>query len=186
MAQKKSIDTITVLYADPIFEVSTGVFFSTLPNRSFSNQTIVTQNPGGAVPNQGNVVITQAISRPTVEPFVAANWRIGHDFLWLGARRGAIYITTAVGINTNAATTADFAFGPSISWRSVMLSPLYHLGRDTRLTQGEFVGQIWCNASQASGSIPKCSGSPPSPSTQRFWTSAFAFGISVRIPSVFK
>lgn len=186
IAQKKSIDTITVLYADPIFEVSTGVFFSTLPDRSFANQTVVTQNPGGVPPTQGNVVITQTITRPTVEPFVAANWRIGHDFLWLGGRRGAMYVTTAVGINTNAATTADFAFGPSISWRSVMLSPLYHLGRDTRLTQGEFVGQIWCNASQASDSIPKCSGPPPSPSTEKFWTSAFAFGISVRIPSVFK
>jgi hypothetical protein len=184
-AQKKSINSITVLYADPIFEVSAGVFFSTLPNRSFANQTIVTQNPGG-VPTQGNVVIAETISRPTVEPFVAGNWRLGHDFVWPGRRRGAVYFTAALGINTNSATTADVAFGPSISWRSMMISPLYHLGRDTRLTQGEFVGEVWCNASGANGSIPKCSGNPPSPTTQRYWTSAFAIGISVRVPSVFK
>jgi hypothetical protein len=183
--QKKAVCSITVLYADPMFEVSAGVFFSTLPNRSFSNQTLVTHNPDGS-PVLGNVVIAQSISRPTVEPFVAGNWRLGHDFTWLGQRRGAFYFTAALGINTNNGTTADLGVGPSISWRSVMLSGLYHLGHDTRLTQGEFVGQVWCNATAADGSIPKCSGSPPSPSTERYWTSAFAIGISVRIPSVFK
>jgi hypothetical protein len=183
--QKKPIVTITVLYADPIFEVSTGAFFSTLANRSFANQTLVTQNPG-ASPTPGNVVIGETNSRPTVVPFVAANWRLMRDFSWPDYRRGAVYFTTAIGLNPNN-TTIEFGAGPSVSWRSVMFSPLFHLGHDFRLTQGEQVGEVWCNQSAASsnGSIPKCSGSPPSPSTTKFWKGAFAFGISVRVPSVF-
>ncbi|MGB8013871.1 MAG: hypothetical protein WCF68_19820 [Terriglobales bacterium] len=181
--QKKSIATITVLYADPIFEVSAGAFFSTLPYRSFANQTVVTQNPGTS-PTPGDVVIVQTITRPTIVPFAAANWRLGHDFTWPDYRRGAFYFTTAIGLNPNN-STAEFGIGPSISWRSVMFSPMLHIGHDIRLTQGEFVGEIWCNQTAANGSVPKCSGGPPSPSTERFWTSAFALGISIRVPSVF-
>jgi hypothetical protein len=182
-AQKKSIVTITVLYADPRFEVSAGAFFSTLPDRSFSNQTTVTQNPGGS-PTQGNVVITQTIQRPTIVPFVGANYRLGSDWAWPGRRRGAFYLTGAVGLNPYN-TTAEFGVGPSISWRSLMFSPLFHLGHDVRLTQGEFVGEIWCNQSGANSAVPKCSGPPPAPTTKKVWTSAFAFAISVRVPSVF-
>jgi hypothetical protein len=181
-AQKKSIATITVLYADPILEASTGTFFSILPNRSFSNQTLVTQSAGGA-PTLGNVVITQTISRPTIIPFVGANWRLGHDFL-IGRRRGAFYLTAAIGLNPYN-TTTEFGVGPSLSWRALMFSALYHEGHDVRLTQGEQLGEVWCNTSAANGSIPKCSGNPPAPSTEKFWTGTFAFGISVRVPSIF-
>ena len=180
--QKKSITTISVLYADPIFEVSTGAFFSTLPNRSFANQTIVTQNPG-SIPTQGNVVITQTISHPVIVPFVAGNWRLGHDFTYRDSRRGAVYFSGAVGFNPYN-TTVEFGVGPSLSWRAVMFSAYYHLGHDVRLTQGEHVGMIWCNAVGTS-SVPKCNGSPPNPTTEKYWTSAFAFGVSVRIASVF-
>lgn len=180
--QKKSIATITVLYADPIFEVSAGAFFSFQPNRSFANQTLVTQISGAPV--SGDVVITETKTLPTVEPFAAANWRLGHDFEWLGHRRGAFYFTTAVGLNP-VTTTTDFAIGPSISWRALMFSPLYQIGRDIHLTQGEFVGEVWCNASGPSGSIPKCSGNPPSPTTAKYWRGAFALGISIRVASVF-
>jgi hypothetical protein len=183
-AQKKSIATITVLYADPRFEVSSGALFSTLPNRSFANQTIVTQNPGG-VPTQGNVVIAQTITRPSVVLFAGANYRLGHDFAWLfDQRRGAFYLTGVVGLNVSN-TTAEFGVGPSLSWRSLMFSPLVHFGHDVRLTQGEQVGQVWCNATAANGSIPKCSGNPPAPTSEKYWKAAFGFGISVRIPAVF-
>jgi len=181
-AQRKAIITVTVLFADPIFEASAGVFFSSLPNRSFSNQTVVIQNPG-AVPTPGNIVITRTITRPTLLPFVAGNWRIGHDFL-VGQRRSAIYLTAAVAFNPYN-TLPEFAVGPSLSWRAVMFSLLYHEGHDVRLTQGEFVGEVWCNATAANGQIPKCSGSPPAPSTERFWTGAVALGVSVRVPTIF-
>jgi hypothetical protein len=181
-SQKKSIDTITVLYADPIFEMSAGGLFSTLPNRSFANQTLVTQNPG-APPTQGNVVITQTVTRPTMVPFVAANFRLGHDFL-IGSRRSAGYFTGALALNPYNALP-EFGAGLSLSWRLLMFSALYHEGHDIRLTQGEYVGEVWCNASAASGNIAKCSGNPPSPSTERFWKGGFALGISVRVPTTF-
>ncbi len=183
--QKKAIVTITVLYADPIFEVSAGGIFSTLANRSFANQTIVTQNPG-ASPTQGNVVITQSITRPTVVLFAGANWRLGHDSLWPDGRRRAYYFTTTVGVNVNN-TAAEFGVGPSVSWRSLMFSALYDWGHDVRLTQGEHIGMIWCNQTGPSsdGTIPKCSGPPPSPSTEKYWRGTFAFGISVRVPTIF-
>lgn len=181
--QKKSVATVTVLYADPKFEPSAGVIFSTLVNRSFANQTIVTQNTG-AVPTQGNVVVDQTITRPTIEPFAAANYRINNNFAWPDNRRGAFYVTTAVGLNPNS-TTVEFGIGPSLSWRSLMISPLAHFGRDVRLTQGEYIGQVWCNQTAAVGTTPKCSGSPPAPSTERYWTTRFAIGVSVRIPTAF-
>jgi hypothetical protein len=182
-SQKKSIVTITVLYADPRFEVSTGALISTLANRSFANQIIVTQNPSGP-PTQGNIVITQSISRPTVVVFAGANWRPCHEFLWPDHRRGAFYFTGTVGLNVNN-SAAEFGVGPSLSWRSLMFSALYDWGHDVRLTQGEFVGLVWCNVSGPSGSIPKCTGNPPAPSTEKYWRGAFAFGISVRVPTVF-
>jgi hypothetical protein len=184
-AQRKTILSITVVFADPLFEVSTGALFSSLANRSFANQTIVAQNPG-ASPTPGNVVIGQTISRPTVVLFAAGNWRLGHDFRWADSRRGAFYFTTAVGLNVNN-TAAEFGLGPSLSWRSLMFSVLYDWGHDVRLTQGEFVGEIWCNQTAASsdGKIPKCGGPPPSPTTEKYWRGALAFGVSVRIPTVF-
>ncbi len=160
-----------------------GCFLLNVPDRSFANQTLVTQNPH-ASPTQGDVIITQSITRPTIVPFVAANWRLGHDFSWPDQRRGAFYFTGALGFNPYN-TTLEFGVGPSLSWRSVMFSALFHAGHDVRLTQGEQLGEVWCNQSAASPSTPKCSGSPPSPSTEKFWTGAFAFGISVRVPSVF-
>ena len=181
--QKKSVVTITVLYADPKFEVSAGDIISTLPNRSFANQTIVTQNPGSA-PSLGNIVIAQTISKPTVVIFAGANYRLGQNFRWPDNRRGAFCFTGTVGLNVNN-TNAEFGFGPSVSWRSLMFSVLYDWGHDVRLTQGEYVGMIWCNQTAANGSIPKCSGPPPAPSTEKYWKGVVAFGISVRIPAVF-
>jgi hypothetical protein len=177
---KKSVLSITVLYADPIFEASAGVFFSTLPNRSFANQTKVSGDP----PVQGDVIITQTISRPTIVPYAGANWRLMPTFAWPDQRRGAVYLTGAVGLNANNAMV-EFGVGPSISWRAVMFSTLYHWGHDVRLTQGEYVGQIWCNQTAAHDNILKCSGSPPAPSTEKYWTGAFGFGVSVRVPSLF-
>ena len=177
-SQKKAVATITVLYADPIFEVSTGIFFSTLPNRSFANQTQVVQNAGSAA-TQGNIFVGQTIARPTIVPFAAANWRLHHDFLWPDSRRAAVYLTAGAGLNPYN-TTAEFVAGPSLSWRSLMFSALFHYGHDVRLTQGESVGEVWCNQTAKT-----CSPSPPSPSTEKYWTPAFAFGIGIRVPTLF-
>lgn len=180
-AQKSSIATITVLYADPIFEVSTGALFSTIPNRTFANQTLVTGSTATQT-TTGNVIITQSTIRPTVLPYAAANWRLGHDFLMPDGHRGAAYFTTAVAFNAYN-TTAEYAVGPTLSWRMIMLSPLFHIGHDVHLTQGETINQVWCTT--VPGMSNTCAGSPPAPSTTTFWKGGFAMGIGIRVPTSF-
>jgi len=181
-AQKTSVITITVLYSDPKFEVSTGALFSTLPNRTFANQTLVNTS-SGSKPTTGDIIITRSIIRPIVLPYVAANWRLGPNFL-LFDRRAAVYLTGAVAFN-GYNTTAEYAVGPSLSWRMIMLSPLFHIGHDVHLTQGETVGMVWCNTAAPAGSPTACVGTPPAPSTKTFWRGAFAFGIGIRVPTSF-
>jgi hypothetical protein len=177
--------SIGVLYADPKFEVSSGVFFSTLPNRSFSNQTAVVQNPG-SVPTPGNVYISETRMLPTALPYVAANYRIGHDFSISNSRRMALYGTGAIAVSAYN-SSAEYAAGLSLSWRSLMFSVLGHVGRETMLTQGEYVNQVLCSASPsatATSNPPKCS-SPPNPTTEHVWTGRIAFGLGIRAPTTF-
>lgn len=184
--QKQALVTITALYAEPSFEVSTGAFLSWLPNRTFSNTTDVSVTNN--VPASTDVRIQETkTSPPLVIPFVAANYRISREFTWLGGRRGAVYATAGVALNPYN-TQVEYPIGFSISWRYLMISPLYHLGHDIHLTQGEQVNQIWCvyNANATSSSSPPaCAGAPPAPSTKMFWTGQFALGISVRVPTTF-
>lgn len=185
--QKQAIVTITLLYAEPRFEVSAGAFLSWLNNRTFSNNTDVTVTNGVPTPTDVKIIETKT-TRPLIIPFAAANYRISPEFTWpgwLGGRRGAVYGTLGIGLNPYD-TQVEYFAGFSLSWRYLMFSPVYHLGHDTHLTQNEQVGQIWCEyGAMVTSSPPPCAGSPPSPSTKPFWTGAFALGISVRIPTTF-
>lgn len=126
---KKAIAPIAINFADrhtkgpgvPYtalrWEASAGVFFSWLPNRTFTEPSIGT--------------VQESKTRPTPIPFAAANYRLTGDF---GNRwKQNIYATAAVGINPNN-TTAEFGVGPSYAWRSFMVSALCHIGHDTRPT----------------------------------------------------
>ena len=163
-SKKKPLVSITIVFGDTRVEASAGAFFSSLPIRSFSVASIYTS--GSLTGKQ----VSENILRPTVVPFVAANFRISNDLGWT-PWRSAIYWTAAVGVNPNTVST-DFASGPSISWRGLMFSPLWHLGHDVRLTQGFYVGQDL--GTSFSGSL----------TTQNYWTSSFAVGVSIRTPSL--
>jgi hypothetical protein len=163
-SKKKPLVSITIVFGDTRVEASAGAFFSSLPIRSFSVASIYTN--GSLTGKQ----VSENILRPTVVPFVAANFRISNDLSWT-SWRSAIYWTAAVGVNPNT-VSADFASGPSISWRGLMFSPLWHLGHDVRLTQGFYVGQDL--GTSFSGSL----------TTQNYWTSSFAIGVSIRTPSL--
>jgi len=169
--KKKLLASIVINFADSPskpsalrWEASAGAFFSTLPVRSYSVAPVFTS--GVITDNK----ISQNILRPTVVPFAAANYRISNDLPWT-RWRSAIYWTGAVGVNPNT-VSADFASGLSISWRSLMFSPLWHLGHDVRLTQGLQVGESL--GAGFKGSL----------ATQTYWTSSFALGVSIRIPSL--
>jgi hypothetical protein len=165
--KKKSLATIAINFADrptnfpgsPFtalrWEASAGVFFSMLPNRSFSvapDGTIQDHSPG-----------------PTPLPFAAANYRLTGDLP--GRWKSNIYWTAAIGINPNI-PTAEYATGFSFAWRALMLSGLCHFGHDIHLTDG--VTATTNLGAGFTGTVP----------TKSYWTEAFAFGVSVRIPSL--
>jgi hypothetical protein len=182
--QKQAVATITALYAEPHFEVSAGAFFSWLPNPTFSNKTDVTIVNNVPTPVDVKIDMTKTVG-PLIIPFTAANYRISPEYTWIGGRRSAFYATLGVGLNPYN-TQVEYAAGFSFSWRYLMFSPLYHLGHGVHLTQGEQVGQIWCQYGAAAGANPpSCGGSPPTPTTTNFWRGAFAFGISVRVPTTY-
>lgn len=174
--KKKLLATVAINFADtptktlgtphsPFrWEASAGVFFSTLPVRSFSAAPVFTN---GAVTDH---TVAQNILRPTVVPFAAANYRLTNDLGWT-RWKSDIYLTGAAGVNPNTAS-ADFAAGLSMSWRALMVSALCHFGHDVRLTQGLQNGQSL--GASFSGTLP----------TQNYWTTAFALGVSVRVPAL--
>lgn len=132
-ANKKALASISINFADrpnkvaglpsgaPYtalrWEASAGVFFSWLPNRTFT------------VSSTGTVVDNKV--RPIPVPFAAANYRLTGDF---GGRwKQNIYMTAAVGVNADN-TTAEFGVGPSYSWRMFMVNFFCHFGHDYRYT----------------------------------------------------
>jgi hypothetical protein len=75
--------------------------------------------------------------------------------------------------STVPTVSTDFATGPSISWRGLMFSTLWHVGHDVRLTQGLDKNQLL---------DPGFSGNAM---TENCWRlDRFAIGISVRVPSL--
>jgi hypothetical protein len=164
-SKKQTIASVTVFYGDSRWELSAGTLFSTLADRSFSIAPIL------ANATVANLQVSESILHPTVVPFAAANYRISDDLGRL-RWRSAVYWTLAVGINPNTVST-DFATGPSISYRGLMFSALWHVGHDVRLTQGLYKNQIL---------DPGYSGSA---TTQSYWRlDRIAIGISVRVPSL--
>jgi hypothetical protein len=176
-ANKRSLGNVALNFADtpatyggtlPVslyrWEASAGVFFSTLPVRSFT-----------AAPVYTNQVLTdhvvQESIRPTVVPFAAANYRLTDDLAWLKWKSN-VYWTLAAGVNPNT-VTADFATGFSFSWRAAMLSALCHWGHETRLTDGFADGQK-LGVGFSGSTLP----------TESHWVKSFALGISVRVPAL--
>ncbi|MHB8413004.1 MAG: choice-of-anchor D domain-containing protein [Candidatus Acidiferrales bacterium] len=149
------------------WEASAGVFFSMMPNRSFSAQPSYSFTSGTPMVT-GNTVKENA-PVPTPLPFAAANYRLTDDLP--GRWKSNIYWTAAIGVNPNT-TVAEYATGFSYSYRALMFSGLCHFGHDIHLTQGFTTSTNL--GSSFSGKIP----------TKSYWTEAFAFGISVRIPSL--
>ena len=141
-----------------------GVFFSSLPIRSFSVAPVFTN---GVITDK---VIARNVLHPTVVPFAAGNFRLTND-LKLSRWKSNLYWTGAIGVNPNS-VSADFATGPSLSWRALMVSALAHFGHDTELTQGLTIGQSL--GASFNGSLP----------TQTHWTTSFGLGVSVRIPTL--
>jgi hypothetical protein len=163
--KRKTVASVTVIYGDSRWEASAGTLISTLANRSFPVVPVFTN---GVVTDK---TVGRNILHPTYVPFVGANYRLSRDLAWT-KWRSAWYFTFAVGVNPNT-TTADFAAGPSLSFRGLMFSALWHAGHDVRVTQGIYTGESL--GVGFSGSVP----------TQTYWRlDRVAFGVSVRVPAL--
>jgi hypothetical protein len=184
-SNKNSLSSVTILYADPIFETSAGAMVSFVHNRTFANQTISNASAGSPFAN-GDIIITQTKTDPELVPFVAGHWRLGNEFTMPGGRRGAVYGTIWGGLNPYV-TVPDYGAGPTISWRSFMVSFLYSRAHQTSLIGGEYQNEPVCGPTPmgSSTTLPACSGTPPAPVTKTTPLNAFAIGISVRVPTSF-
>jgi hypothetical protein len=180
--KKKLLATVAINFADKPtkglavpytafrWEASAGAFFSTLPVRSFSVLPSFTTDPKTGNPVVSGNTVQRNIIHPTVVPFAAGNYRLTNDLGWTRWKSN-LYWTGAVGINPNT-VTADFATGLSLSWRALMLSALAHFGHDVRLGPGFQVNQQL--GAGFNGKLP----------TSTYWTTSFAIGVSVRVPSL--
>jgi hypothetical protein len=174
---KKALATVAIAFADhpnehkilgfPFtalrWEASAGVFFSTLPNRSFSVAPIYT----GTMVTDNKINVSAPGLTPL--PFAAANYRLTDDLP--GRWKSNVYWTAGIGINPNT-TTAEYATGFSYAWRATMISALCHFGHGSHLTQG---------FTPTTDLGPSFTGTLP---TKYYWRGAFAFGVSVRVPSL--
>ena len=180
---KEALATVSAIYGDPRLESSAGAMFSFVHSRSFVNEAIT--NPAGTPYSAGEFVIQQTKSQGELVPFVAAHYRIGDEFKLMQGRRGAFYATGFVGLNP-VTTLPEFGGGPTLSWRSIMLSMLYNRAHQTQLISGQTVGEVVCDPAATAGATPPpCTPAPPAPVTQVKGLNAFAIGLSVRIPTSF-
>ena len=159
--------TVTIIWGSTHWEMSAGVLFSALINRSFQNTPIIidgqpSTDPAGKI----NTVVTETSTRPTVVPIFFAHYRLVEASR--SGRRLALLLSGGIGINPYSAT-ADFGAGLTFSYRNFMLTPLLHFGRDLRLTNGLTVGD-------------ELGSSPPALTTERYWVRKFGVAISYRLP----
>ena len=156
---KQPLVSITVQFQSPsILEFSTGLIVPTVAYHSYSKASVA-QN--GVVTD--NVV--QETKTFTVVPAAFVNVRI---YEWV-RQRSAIFFTSAVGFNP-VTNTVEFGEGLTYSYRSIAISALADIGRDTKLGGGFTVGQS-LGLSKAANPI-----------TSTYWAVKPSLAISVRIP----
>jgi hypothetical protein len=159
--------TITVVWGSTHWEMSAGVLFSALTNRSFQNAPIIINGkPITDANGKVNMVLTETSTRPTVVPIAFGHYRLVEGTL--SGRRLALLLSGGIGVNPYS-STADFGTGLTFSYRNSMITPLLHFGRDLRLTNGLTVGA-------------QLGPSPPPPTTERYWVHKFGIAISYRLP----
>ena len=157
---KQSVVTVTAQFeALSRLEISTGVLVPVTPYHSYT----AAQSYSASAP------VVQENKIYTVVPDASFNILL-HELI-ADRQRVAFFLTGAIGY-TPATSSVAFGVGPSFSWRSVVISPLADIGRDSQLTGGYTVG-----GSLGSGTTPAAA-----PQTKNFWDVKFAPGLSVRIP----
>ena len=158
---KVPLVTITVQFQSPSrFEVSTGLMVPFTPYHSYTKAAVA---KNGVVTD--NVV--QESKTYTVVPIVFVNV-LGQEWI-TRQQRSAWFLTGGVGYNP-VTNTVEFGTGFTYSYRSLAISFLADIGRDTKLGGGFTVGQSLGT------------GNATNPITSTYWAVKPAAAISVRIP----
>jgi len=170
-----ALGTVTISWQSNPWEVSTGILFSTLVSRSYTNAPLI-ENGQPVLDSGGKTltVVTESDTRPVVVlPLVMLNYRMrrlsGYSWENKCPNHCAFLVSGGVGLNLST-KTADFAVGPSFQIGAVLFTTAAHFGRETVLTNGVTVGE-------------QLGSSPPSPlPTANHWKTGFGFGISYVLP----
>ena len=159
--QKTSLVTITAAYqTPPRIEVSTGLMVPMQPYHAYASAEAATN---GTVTGY---VVQESLTY-TVIPDAQVNFVLKD---WVAKRqRVGLFGSVAVGYNPST-SSVEFGFGPSFSWRSILVSGLLDVGRDLQLADGFKVGQSLGTSSSAK------------PLTSTVWEAKPAVGIGIRIP----
>jgi hypothetical protein len=165
--EAKPLATVVVQWGGTRWEVSAGAIFSATPIRKFANTPIIENGTPATDDNGVLTVVTETQTRPMVVPAAFAHFNAKEGTVPDGQRL-ALLVTGAIGVNPYAGS-ADFAFGPTISYRGLMISPMLHRVREVRLTGGLKPGD-------------RLGSEPPDLPTERHWVWKFGLGISYRFP----
>jgi len=161
-APKQNLVTLTIQFQSPSrIEVSTGVMVPLTPYHSYSIRSVASN---GAVTD--NVV--HETKTYTVVPIALVHVRLTERII--RQQPLAFFVTGGVGYNPATSTVEFGAPGLTFSYRSIAVSGLLDIGRDTKLEGGFRVGQ--------SLGLDN----PASPLTSTFWSFKPAIALSVRIP----
>ena len=163
-----TLTTVTVHWGGTRWEISTGAIFSRLPSRKFdAAQIIENGKPQLDANGKINTRVTETGTRPMIVPIVLVHYRLAEGVPRFQGQRFALLATGGIGVNPYS-TTADLAGGLTFSYRGLMISGLAHRTRDLHLTNGLKVGDELGSA-------------PPALSTERFWDTTLALGLTYRI-----
>lgn len=155
---KQTITPLTAQFLTPNrLEISAGVLVPVTPYHSYT----------AVQPFSSTTAVVQENETWAIVPDASFNFLLGHELV-KNRQRVAFFLTGAVGYTTTNSTVA-FGAGPSISWRSIVVSFLADVGRDTELAGGYTVNHPLPTGATA-------------PQTKNFWDVKFAPGLSVRIP----
>jgi hypothetical protein len=158
---KTPLVTITVQFQSPSrFEVSTGLMVPLTPYHSYGKAAVA---KNGVVTDN----IVQETKTYTVVPAVFVNYLLGE---WIpNKQRSAVFASGGVGYNPTS-SSVEFGAGMTYSYRSIAVSFVADIGRDTKLTGGFTVGQSLGTGNAAN------------PPTSTYWSVKPSFAVSVRIP----
>lgn len=155
--------------------LSGGIGFSNLKSFTYTNAPIIV-NGVPSVDSGGKTLtkVTPTSTSPSIiTPLALVSYRLNalSRARWEMSCRGSCAFLLSGGIGANLTSkSADFDTGVSFQIGSVMFTPSVHFGRESRLSNGVFVGE-------------QLGSSPPALATQNVWVRKFGFSITYVIPT---